>query len=173
MRHILIILSIILLYTPLFGQETGVLYLYETSTGIKWETFGKKETHLKYKGDVENGEPNGFGVLTHPNGDNYVGEFKGGFPNGQGTLTSPDGWKYVGEFKNGIRNGQGTETYSSGNKYVGEFKDGNYHGQGTFTFTDGRKKLGEFREGKDWNVIGYDQNGNEKTKWVNGKLIEQ
>ena len=32
------------------------------------------------------------------------------------------------------------------------------------------KKLGEFREGKEWNVIGYDQNGNEKIKWVNGKI---
>ena len=30
--------------------------------------------------------------------------------------------------------------------------------------------MGEFREGQGWNVIGYDQNGNEKIKWVNGKI---
>ncbi len=30
-KHLLIILSILLLSSPLFGQETGVLYQYETS----------------------------------------------------------------------------------------------------------------------------------------------
>jgi len=34
-RHILIIFSILLLSSPLFGQETGVLYQYETSFGIQ------------------------------------------------------------------------------------------------------------------------------------------
>jgi len=68
------------------------------------------------------------------------------------------------------KNGHGTETYIDKSTYVGEFKDGKYHGQGTYSYPDGRKKLGEFREGKDWNVIGYDQNGNEKIKWVNGKI---
>ncbi|HIM44613.1 MAG TPA: membrane-binding protein, partial [Deltaproteobacteria bacterium] len=31
MKHLIIILSILLLSFPLFGQETGVLYQYETS----------------------------------------------------------------------------------------------------------------------------------------------
>jgi len=36
MKHLLIILiSILLLSSPLFGQETGVLYQYETSFGIQ------------------------------------------------------------------------------------------------------------------------------------------
>ena len=34
MKHLLIILSILLLTSPLFGQETGVLYQYKTSSGI-------------------------------------------------------------------------------------------------------------------------------------------
>jgi len=29
-----------LLPSPMIGQETGVLYQYETSGGIKWKTFG-------------------------------------------------------------------------------------------------------------------------------------
>jgi hypothetical protein len=37
MKHPLIILSILLLSSPLFGQETGVLYQYETSSGFVWE----------------------------------------------------------------------------------------------------------------------------------------
>jgi len=40
MKHLLIFLSILLLSSPLFGQETGVLYQYETSSGWEWKTFG-------------------------------------------------------------------------------------------------------------------------------------
>jgi len=34
-KHLLIILSFLLLSSSLFGQETGVLYQYETSFGIQ------------------------------------------------------------------------------------------------------------------------------------------
>ena len=44
MKHILIILiSILLLSSPVMGQETGVIYQYETSGGKKWETFVKAD----------------------------------------------------------------------------------------------------------------------------------
>ena len=59
--------------------------------------------------------------------------------------------------------------FKSGSVYTGEFKNGKQNGQGTYSYPDGRKKLGEFREGKEWNVLGFDQNGNEKIIWVNGK----
>ncbi len=87
MKQLLIILSFLLLSSPVIGQETGVLYLYESSYGILWKKFGDKETNPIYKGDVEDGRPNGFGVITFPDGRKYVGENKGGFPNGQGTMT--------------------------------------------------------------------------------------
>ena len=115
MKHLLIILiSIILLSSPVIGDnhKGETLYLWETSSGLVWKTFGEKETHPKYEGDVENGKPNGVGFLTSPNGGKYIGEWKDGFVNGQGTLTTPDGSKYVGEFKNGKRNGKGTMTLS-------------------------------------------------------------
>jgi len=35
MKHLLIIISFLLLSSPLFGQETGVLYQYETSSGLQ------------------------------------------------------------------------------------------------------------------------------------------
>ena len=98
MKHLLILLSFLLLSSPLFGQETGVLYLYETSSGKKWKTFGDGKVQPKYKGDIKNGKPNGQGTLTLPNGFNYVGEWKDGKKNGQGTVTNSDGEKYVGEF---------------------------------------------------------------------------
>ena len=143
MKHLLII-SLLLLSSPVIGNETGVLYLYESSSGILWKEFGDKETDPIYKGDVEHGRPNGVGVMTFPDGRKYVGENKDGFPNGQGT-----------------------STYPSGDKYIGEFKDGEYHGQGTFTFNDGAKYVGEFEDGIVWNGAVY--NGNIKYKIVNGK----
>jgi len=146
MKHLLIIPSFLLLSSTVIGEETGVLYLYETSTGIKWKTLGVGQVQPKYEGEITYGEPNGKGIETFPNGEKYVGEFKDGKFHGQGTFNHPD-FKFEGEYKDGLPNGQGT-----------------------YSYPDGRKKLGEFREGKDWNVIGYDQNGNEKIKWVNGKI---
>ena len=37
--------------------------MWETSSGKEWKYFGDKETHQKYEGQVENGVPNGLGVL--------------------------------------------------------------------------------------------------------------
>ena len=145
MKHLLIILSLLLLSSPLFGQETGVLYLYETSSGFVLKSFGDKDTQPKYKGQVENGKPNG-----------------------QGTYTNHDGEKYVGEWKDGEKHGQGTYTYHHGFKYVGQWKDNRKHGQGTYTLTDGNRFEGEWKDGKPWNLTIYDKNGNIIGKWVNG-----
>ena len=78
MRHILIILSFLLLSSPLFGQRTGVLYQYETSSGFVWKSVGSKKLQPKYEGDVENGVPNGLGVLISTNGWKYFGSWKSG-----------------------------------------------------------------------------------------------
>jgi len=61
MRVILtFILPILLLIsTPLFGQETGVLYQYETSSGIKWKTLGDGKVQPKYEGEIKNGKMDG------------------------------------------------------------------------------------------------------------------
>ena len=72
-----------------------------------------------------------------PDGGNYVGESKNGEPNGQGTMTLPDGTtKYIGEWKNGKPNGQGTEITTDGSKFVGEFKDDSFL-NGTFYDKEG------------------------------------
>ena len=104
MKHlfILLLISLLLLSSPVIGEETGVLYQYETSTGIKWKTFGDGKVQPKYKGEIKNGIIYGLGVLIYPYGGKSV----------------------VGEWKNGKRNGQGTQTWLDGRKYVGEYKDG-------------------------------------------------
>ena len=104
MKHLLILISILLLSFPVIGDNNKgeTLYAWGEYIPFVWKGFGDKETHPKYTGDVKNGKPDG-----------------------QGTETFPDGSKYIGEFKDGSLNGQGTYTFSGGGKFVGEFKDDN------------------------------------------------
>ena len=79
MKHLLIILSILLLSSPVIGQETDVLYLYESSSGLVWKTFGNDKLQPKYEGEVTNRKPDGFGFMTYPYGGKRVmGEWKNG-----------------------------------------------------------------------------------------------
>ena len=104
MKHLLIILSILLLSSPVIGQETGVLYQYETSFGIKWKTFGDGKVQPKYKGEIKNGDMwfilHGLGVITFPfDGKSIIGEWK----NGKEWNTkhkNKDG-KIIGKFEDG------------------------------------------------------------------------
>ena len=148
MKHLIIILLSMLLYSPVIGDNNKgeTLYAWGKYIPFVWKGFGDKETHPKYTGDVKNGKPDG-----------------------QGTETFPDGSKYIGEWIGGKPTGQGTQTYYDGDKYVGLFKDGKYHGQGTYTFSYGGKFVGEFKDDNRWNGIRYDKNGNIIYKVVNGK----
>jgi len=111
MKHLLIILSILLLSSPVIGDnhKGETLYKWKTSSGEVWKGFGDKETHPMYVGEVENGIPHGLGIETiFIRGEiafKYVGEWKDGKYNGQGTLTSYyDGegdYKAKGEWKDG------------------------------------------------------------------------
>ena len=70
MKHLLIILiSFLLLSSPVIGEEPGVLYQYETSSGIQWKTFGDGKVQPKYKGEIKNGKMDGLGVLIYPYGE--------------------------------------------------------------------------------------------------------
>ncbi len=178
MKHLLIILiSFLLLSSPLFGHPKGVHTFYRwknpSGDGWVWKGFGDKETHPVYKGEVENGVPNGQGTLTSLDGRKYVGDFKDGLPNGQGTFTFLDGWKYEGGWVFGKYHGQGTWTSPSGYKYYGEWKDGMRSGQGTQTYPDGGKYEGSWKNGVRWNGTSYEKDGKIYEKYVNGKKIKQ
>ena len=88
MKHLLIILSILLLSSPVIGDnhKGETLYGWITSSStLEWKGFGDKESHPIYKGDVVSSKPNGLGILTYPWGTKYVGEWKDGrFWNGIG-----------------------------------------------------------------------------------------
>ena len=171
MKHILIIISFLLLSSPVIGNnhKGETLYAWGEYIPFVWKEFGDKDTHPVYQGQVKDGKPNGLGVIIYPDGMEYVGGLKNGVMNGQGTFTNANGEKYVGEWIGGRPTGQGTQTYYDGDKYVGLFKDGKYHGQGTYTFSYGGKFVGEFKDDNRWNGIRYDKNGNIIYKVVNGK----
>ena len=131
MKHLLILLiSILLLSSPLFGHSKGehTLYKWDNSSGdgFVWKSFGDKETQPVYKGEVdESGNPNGYGILIYLYGIKYVGSWKDGLENGWGNLVWSDGRNFKGEFRNGIKwngtlrnkNGESIEKYVNG-KYI-------------------------------------------------------
>ena len=175
MKHLLIIISFLLLSSPVIGQSSK----YESVNQCVLQTMTEKkltgnqmfemvkEECERSMGSVgSRGKKREKGVLFLRDGNNgigwyksgneendykYVGEIKNGEPNGQGTITYPSGSKYVGEVKDGFENGQGTKTWLKGiykgQKYVGEWKNGRNHGQGTKTYSYERKYVGEWKDG--------------------------
>ena len=201
MRHILIIFSILLLgcvknqTSTEFDQGTEFLYQYETSSGLIFKSFGDGKVQPKYKGEITNGKPNGFGVLTYPYGEkSVVGVWKNG-KEWYTKHTKKDG-TLLGKFENGEWIGnrgvlyRGRRNFVIGfytekwegfesednrdfSKYAGEIKIGFPNGQGIMTFPDGEKYVGEWKGGRLWNGREYDKDGNIIGKFVNGEVIKQ
>ena len=104
MKHLFILISILLLSSPVIGdnQKGETLYEWKTASGIKWIEIGDKDFHAKYIGDVMIGKPHGIGTVVYPDGNKYVGEWMNGLFHGQGIYTTAsDGYSYVGEYRIG------------------------------------------------------------------------
>ena len=83
----------------MIGQETGVLYRLWDGKIVVWKTFGDDDVNKKYEGEIKNGEPNGFGILTSPYGDKHVGGWKKGKRDGKGVFTKANGKVVEGVWK--------------------------------------------------------------------------
>jgi len=193
MKHLLITLSLLLLSSPVIGEETGVLYQYETSSGFVWETFGDDKIQPKYKGKIKNGKMDGLGFMTYPYGEkSVVGEWKEG-KEWNTKHTKKDG-TLIGKYKNGEwivswgvlylgkRKGEigyyqkkweGVESKDNKDlsKNEGEIKNGLPNGQGTETFSDGSMYVGEFKDGKysGQGTFTHPDGENYEGKWKDGK----
>lgn len=97
-----------------------------------------------YEGELEDGQPNGRGVLKPLNELHYDGEWQHGQPHGRGRLSFPEwGFVYDGQFERGLFIGQGVLTIDTaaesakesaaehwanvlkyGSRFEGEWKDG-------------------------------------------------
>ena len=81
MRNLIIFfIPLILFAYPLFADshKRKIFYGWETSNGIQLRGFGEKSVHPLYEGDTENGQPNGLGIMTFPDGRKYLGQWKDG-----------------------------------------------------------------------------------------------
>ena len=67
------ILSIIFLTYPLFCKslDNVTLYKWKTSYGVQWKKKGDIDVQDLYEGEVENGEPNGLGIIIYVDGSQY------------------------------------------------------------------------------------------------------
>jgi hypothetical protein len=126
-------------------RQKGILYQRELNDEHVWYENLVENLDGKYKGEIENGKPNGLGTLTYLNGT-----------------------MFIGEYKDGREHGQGTVTWSNGDKYVGEWRNGKNHGKGTYTWHDGKKVIGDWRDNQPWNSTFYDKLGNIIGMYVNG-----
>ena len=80
MKHLIFIISIILLASNVIGKENKgkTLYLIGEYPDWEWGESGDKKTQSKYQGQVKDGEPNGLGVLISTNGWKYFGSWRNG-----------------------------------------------------------------------------------------------
>ena len=82
MKYILIIILSLLLTSPLSVQskDAGVLYGWKTFHELQWMSFGNGKLQPKYIGEINNGKPDGLGILYYPStdGEKVVGSWKEG-----------------------------------------------------------------------------------------------
>ena len=141
-----------------------ILFLRKVNGKWGWYDEGNEVKDYKYEGIIENGKPNGRGIYSSPNGNQYIGEFKDGKKHGHGTYTYSNGNKYTGQWKDGKKHAQGTFIYQSGSRYEGEFKSDKKNGKGTLISKNGDKYDGNWVQGK--------KSGLGKINFASGSIFE-
>lgn len=103
-----------------------------------------------YVGDLQDGQPHGYGTLTyHPGNDRirYTGLWKSGKFHGKGILIYADNSRYEGTFKEGAVTGKGIKHFADHSIYEGPLIRGQMHGKGTMRFSNGDFYDGYWRNG--------------------------
>lgn len=102
----------------------------------------------KYKGEINDGLPNGKGILINAKGIKYKGTFVLGKLEGLGTCTWPSGQKYKGNFFEGKLHGKGIVKLANGDRFEGDFLNNKQTGHGSFTWINGDTYIGDYVDGK-------------------------
>ena len=164
-----IFIFFLLLTLPLSvnSAEPEVLYLWQISSGHEWESYGDENVQQKYEGITSNGEPDGKGILSFPDGKRVTGEWKNGNEwntdhfNNEGKLIGRTAkGKYIigaGEkikmvlFLRKVSGKWGW--YEEGvagkdYKYEGTIENGKPNGSGIYNTPSGNQYIGDFKDGK-------------------------
>jgi hypothetical protein len=109
----------------------------------------------RYIGDYKNGQKDGQGSCTYPNGSVHSGLYCNGVKSGMGTCTWANGNAFSGMYVNDRMHGTGRFQWASGHVYTGEFASDRRHGRGTLIFKNGRRQKGHWNKGdfvaeSDW-----------------------
>jgi hypothetical protein len=129
-------------------------YTYKSKVYTNWAYCNLKTG--SYLGQIENNQPQGFGILTYPEGPIFEGEFISGQPTTgiityksvvyKDSKTFPNlEYSYLGQTKNKQPHGFGIVSFKSGFKYIGECINGNMHGKGSLIFRNGSQYIGQFK----------------------------
>lgn len=104
------------------------------------------------QGRLEDGSPDGEGIVRWPDGSWYQGEFQGGLRHGRGLYVSAEDGRrpYGGQWKHGKRDGSGQTACDSDGAldYTGDWINGQPHGYGTGKWPDGSQYTGLWMDGK-------------------------
>ena len=164
-----IFIFFLLLTLPLSvnSAEPEVLYLWQISSGHEWESYGDENVQQKYEGITSNGEPDGKGILSFPDGKRVTGEWKNGNEwntdhfNNEGKLIGRTAkGKYIigaGEkikmvlFLRKVSGRWGWHEEGVAGKdykYEGTIENGKPNGSGIYTTPSGNQYIGDFKDGK-------------------------
>ncbi len=150
------------------SADTGILYLWELSSGKVWKNFGDEKTQQIYKGEIKNQKPEGLGIMLFPDGTKYMGMWKAGKKHGQGTLTMSDGEKMSGEWK---ENKEWNITkYDANEKIIAKYLNGeelvDFKKEGVLFYRTESGRTGWFNTGDQ--IDGYKYVGEIENEQPNG-----
>jgi len=148
MKHLLIILSILLLPSHLFGRSSK----YESVSQCVLQTMKEREL-----------TGNEMFKMVQEECERILGKVKGKWKKRQkGVLFFINRDRIVGWYEDGDKKKDG--------KYVGEIENRKPNGQGTHTYSNGEIYVGKWKGGSPWIGTKYNKNGKILGKWVNGKF---
>lgn len=150
---------------PPIHLETGAVYVGQWLNGER-DGLGVQSwpDGSRYEGEWKNNKASGHGKLTHSDGDTYEGGWADDMANGHGFYSHSNGARFEGHWKNDKQDGHGVETWPDGAKYIGQYKDGKKQGKGELYFADGSVYKGDFT---DNDITGYGI-----YTWKDGKVYE-
>jgi len=98
-----------------------------------------------YDGDYDsNGNRDGYGVYTWPDGAVYRGTWQANSRHGRGSFRWPSGDHYDGEWANDTQDGEAVFVWADGRTFTGGFKAGSIEGFGRFVRPDGLVYEGDY-----------------------------
>ena len=98
-------------------------------SAIPYPTTKTKARFITYTNDTRTS-----GTIKYPDGRLYKGEIEDGLCNGFGLLYYQNRLIYQGQWKYNQMNGHGNFLFLDGDRYIGSVQDGYAHGKGKFFF---------------------------------------